>query len=190
MGVCFMAKSKLTKWLTKRGQKQLYDLAYDAMTDKELCEALSITRETFYTYMRECVDFSDTVKRARADRDAVLLKQVQESFIKNKLLGGYKRTETRTTTTTYANGEQAVVEETKQWDEGPDTTAQIFYLKAKGGWQDKQVIQLNGGDEIDPFSASLMSALGKEPDQTEPDVDPKEVGDDDAGLLPEADGDF
>lgn len=183
-------KTKLDKWLTKKGQKQLYDLAYDTVTDKELYTALGLNHQSFYNYMRESVDFLDTIKRARADRDATLLKQVQENFIKNKLLGGYKRTETRVTTTTYANGEQAVVEETKQWDEGPDTTAQIFYLKAKGGWQDKQIIQLNSGDEIDPFSASLMSALGKEPEQTAPDVDPEEVGDDDAGLLSEADGDF
>lgn len=185
-----MAKSKLTKWLTKKGQKQLYDLAYDAMTDKELYTALALNCDTFYTYMRESVEFSEIVKRARADRDDVLRKQVMESFKKNKLLGGYKRTETRTTTTTYANGEQAVVEETKQWDEGPDTTAQIFYLKTQCGWNDKQIIQINNGDEIDPFSASLMSALGKEPEQTEPDVDPEEVGDDDAGILPEADGNF
>lgn len=180
-----MAKSKLTKWLTKKGQEKLYELAYDTMTDKELYTALGLNHQSFYNYMRENVDFLDTIKRARADRDATLLKQVQENFIKNKLLGGYKRTETRVTTTTYANGEQAVVEETKQWDEGPDTTAQIFYLKAKGGWQDKQVIQLNSGEEIDPFSASLMSGLGKEPEQPT-----EEVGDDDAGLLPEADGDF
>ena len=186
MGVCFMARNtKLDKWLTKKGQKQLYDLAYDTVTDKELYTALALNCDTFYTYMRESAEFSEIVKRARADRDATLLKQVQENFIKNKLLGGYKRTETRVTTTTYANGEQAVVEETKQWDEGPDTTAQIFYLKAKGGWQDKQVIQLNSGEEIDPFSASLMSGLGKEPEQPT-----EEVGDDDAGLLPEADGDF
>ena len=185
-----MAKSKLTKWLTKKGQKQLYDLAYDAMTDKELYEAMGISYNVFYIAMRENNEFNDTVKRARADRDDVLRKQVIESFKKNKLLGGYKRTETRTTTTTYANGEQAVVEETKQWDEGPDTTAQIFYLKTQCGWNDKQIIQIDNGDEIDPFSASLMSALGKEPEQTEPDVDPEEVGDDDAGLLPEADGDF
>lgn len=185
-----MAKSKLTKWLTKRGQKQLYDLAYDAMTDKELYTALALNCDTYYVYMREHPEFSEIVKRARADRDDELRKKVLESFTKNKLLGGYKRTETRTTTTTYANGEQAVVEETKQWDEGPDTTAQIFYLKTQCGWNDKQIIQINNGDEIDPFSASLMSALGKEPEQTEPDVDPEEVGDDDAGLLPEADGDF
>ena len=190
MGVCFMAKSKLTKWLTKKGQEKLYELAHETVTDKELYQALGITYDTFYSYMRECTEFSDTVKRARADRDATLLKQVQENFIKNKLLGGYKRTETRVTKTTYANGEQAVVEETKQWDEGPDTTAQIFYLKAKGGWQDKQVIQLNSGEEIDPFSASLMSGLGKEPDPSTPDMQTEEVGDDDAGLLPEADGDF
>lgn len=185
-----MAKSKLTKWLTKRGQKQLYDLAYDAMTDKELYTALGLNHQSFYNYMRENVDFLDTIKRARADRDDELRKKVLESFTKNKLLGGYKRTETRTTTTTYANGEQAVVEETKQWDEGPDTTAQIFYLKTQCGWNDKQIIQINNGDEIDPFSASLLSALGKESEQTEPGVDPEEVGDDDAGLLSEADGDF
>lgn len=183
-------KTKLDKWLTKKGQKQLYDLAYDTVTDKELYQALGIEYDSFYRYMRESSEFSDTVKRARADRDDVLRKQVMESFKKNKLLGGYKRTETRTTTTTYANGEQAVVEETKQWDEGPDTTAQIFYLKTQCGWNDKQIIQINNGDEIDPFSASLMSALGKEPEQTEPDVDPEEVGDDDAGLLSETDGDF
>lgn len=183
-------KTKLDKWLTKKGQKQLYDLAYDTVTDKELYGAMNISYDTFYSYMRESTEFSEIVKRARADRDATLLKQVQENFIRNKLLGGYMRTETRTTTTTYANGEQAVVEETKQWDEGPDTTAQIFYLKAKGGWQDKQVIQFNSGDEIDPFSASLISALGKEPEQSTSDMDPEEVGDDDAGLLSEADGDF
>jgi hypothetical protein len=183
-------KTKLDKWLTKKGQKQLYDLAYDTVTDKELYTALRLNHQSFYNYMRESVDFSDTIKRARADRDDVLRKQVMESFKKNKLLGGYKRTETRTTTTTYANGEQAVVEETKQWDEGPDTTAQIFYLKTQCAWNDKQIIQINNSDEIDPFSASLMSALGKEPEQSTSDMDSEEVGDDDAGLLPEADGDF
>lgn len=183
-------KNKVTKWLTKKGQQQLYDLAYKAMTDKELYTALGICHKVFYENMRENSAFSDTIKRARSDRDDTLRKEVLESFIKNKLLGSHKKTEKRTSTTTYASGEQSTVEETREWDEGPDTTAQIFFLKTQCGWNDRQFVTITNGDEIDPFSASLMSALGKEPEQTEPDVDPEEVGDDDAGLLPEADGDF
>lgn len=178
-----MAKSKLDKWLTKKGKQQLYDLTYKSMTDKELYTAMGINCDTYYTYMRECTEFSDVVKRAKADRNDELSKKVLESFTKNKLLGGYKRTETKTSVTTYASGEQSTVEETKVIDEGPDTTAQIFYLKTQCGWNDRQFVTITNGDDIDPFSKSVMSSFASS------NKDTGEVGDDN-GLLPEADGDL
>lgn len=178
-----MAKSKLGKWLTKKGKQQLYDLTYKSMTDKELYTAMGINCDTYYTYMRECTEFSDVVKRAKADRNDELSKKVLESFTKNKLLGGYKRTETKTSVTTYASGEQSTVEETKVIDEGPDTTAQIFYLKTQCGWNDRQFVTITNGDDIDPFSKSVMSSFASS------NKDTGEVGDDN-GLLPEADGDL
>lgn len=176
-------KSKVTKWLTKKGQQQLYDLAYKAMTDKELYTVLGMGHKVFYENMRENGAFRDTIKRARADRDDTLRAQVLESFMKNKLLGGYKRTETKTSVTTYASGEQSTVEETKVIDEGPDTTAQIFYLKTQCGWNDRQFVTITNGDDIDPFSKSVMSSFASS------NKDTGEVGDDN-GLLPEADGDL
>ena len=178
-----MAKSKLGRWLTKKGKQQLYDLTYKSMTDKELYTAMGINCDTYYTYMRECTEFSDVVKRAKADRNDELSKKVLESFTKNKLLGGYKRTETKTSVTTYASGEQSTVEETKVIDEGPDTTAQIFYLKTQCGWNDRQFVTITNGDDIDPFSKSVMSSFASS------NKDTGEVGDDN-GLLPEADGDL
>lgn len=178
-----MAKSKLGKWLTKKGKQQLYDLTYKSMTDKELYTAMGINCDTYYTYMRECTEFSDVVKRAKADRNDELSKKVLESFTKNKLLGGYKRTETKTSVTTYASGEQSTVEETKIIDEGPDTTAQIFYLKTQCGWNDRQFVTITNGDDIDPFSKSVMSSFASS------NKDTGEVGDDN-GLLPETDGDL
>jgi hypothetical protein len=50
-------KTKLDKWLTKKGQKLLYDLAYDTVTDKELYTALALNCDTFYTYMRDLPSF-------------------------------------------------------------------------------------------------------------------------------------
>ena len=178
-----MAKSKLNKWLTKKGKQQLYDLTYNSVTDKELYEALGINHQSFYNYMRDSVEFLETIKRAKADRDDELRKKVLESFTKNKLLGGYKRTETKTSVTTYASGEQSTVEETKVIDEGPDTTAQIFYLKTQCGWNDRQFVTITNGDDIDPFSKSVMSSFASS------NKDTGEVGDDN-GLLPEADGDL
>ena len=178
-----MAKSKLTKWLTKKGKQQLYELAHTAMTDKELYTTMNIGCETFYDYMRNHSEFSEIVKRARADRDDTLRAQVLESFVKNKLLGSHKKTEKRTSTTTYASGEQSTVEETREWDEGPDTTAQIFYLKTQCGWNDRQFVTITNGDDIDPFSKSVMSSFASS------NKDTGEVGDDN-GLLPEADGDL
>lgn len=178
-----MAKSKLGKWLTKKGKQQLYDLTYKSMTDKELYTAMGINCDTYYTYMRECTEFSDVVKRAKADRNDELSKKVLESFTKNKLLGGYKRTETKTSVTTYASGEQSTVEETKVIDEGPDTTALIFYLKTQCGWNDRQFVTITNGDDIDPFSKSVMSSFASS------NKDTGEVGDDN-GLLPETDGDL
>jgi len=178
-----MAKSKLDKWLTKKGKQQLYDIAYNSVTDKELYTAMGIGCAAFYSYMSDCVEFSEVVKRAKADRDDELRKKVLESFTKNKLLGGYKRTETKTSVTTYASGEQSTVEETKVIDEGPDTTAQIFYLKTQCGWNDRQFVTITNGDDIDPFSKSVMSSFASS------NKDTGEVGDDN-GLFPETDGDL
>lgn len=188
MGVCFMAKSKLTKWLTKKGKQQLYELAHTAMTDKELYTALNINCDTFYEYMRNCSEFSEIVKRARADRDDTLRAQVLESFVKNKLLGSHKKTEKRTSTTTYASGEQSTVEETREWDEGPDTTAQIFFLKTQCGWNDRQFVTITNGDEIDPFSASIMNELSSRGFDAEPLPETKD--DDDDGFIGETEGDI
>lgn len=183
-----MAKSKLTKWLTKKGKQQLYELAHSAMTDKELYTTLNIGCETFYDYMRNHSEFSEIVKRARADRDDTLRAQVLESFVKNKLLGSHKKTEKRTSTTTYASGEQSTVEETREWDEGPDTTAQIFFLKTQCGWNDRQFVTITNGDEIDPFSASIMNELSSRGFDAEPLPETKD--DDDDGFIGETEGDI
>ena len=183
-----MAKSKLTKWLTKKGKQQLYELAHSAMTDKELYTTMNIGCETFYDYMRNHPEFSEIVKRARADRDDTLRAQVLESFVKNKLLGSHKKTEKRTSTTTYASGEQSTVEETREWDEGPDTTAQIFFLKTQCGWNDRQFVTITNGDEIDPFSASIMNELSSRGFDAEPLPETKD--DDDDGFIGETEGDI
>lgn len=79
-----MAKSKLKYWL-EDGRDALTDIVKSVRTDREIFEAMGVTKDTFYRYMKNA-DFSDLIKNARTEQmlaNKERLKQLHEDMWKN-----------------------------------------------------------------------------------------------------------
>lgn len=114
----------------------------DGLTDKQMCELLDVSHETFYKHKREQPEFSDALK---------VNKSIADINVENSL---YKRA----TGFTY---EEVTTEEKEDAVSGltteiktkkvtklvvPDTTAQIFWMKNRmpDKWRDKQETEISG----------------------------------------------
>lgn len=123
-----MAKSKYFTHVEPK-LKLVECWARDGLTDEQIAKNLGISKDTFYKYIKQYADFSDSLKRGKEIVDY----EVENSLLKRAL--GYEYDEI-----TYEHGE-----ETKRVRKqvAPDTTAQIFWLKNRKPeqWRDKQVVE-------------------------------------------------
>jgi len=105
------------------------------------CQAIGISRETFYDWMKKKPDVSDTIKKAMAIPD----KKVENALFKSATMGHrYKEKEFKAV----AVGEKIKMIPLKTVTKiiPPNVTAQIFYLKNRqpDEWSDKQDIEHSG----------------------------------------------
>ena len=125
----------------------------DSYTDKEICEQVDISQETFITWRREKPEFSESLKKA----DQVFLKTIASAARKSlvKKIEGYTVQEKRTV---YASQviegkekpkikEQTITDKHYQ----PDTVAIIFALcnQDSDNFKNKQSTELTGKDGKD-----------------------------------------
>jgi len=116
------------------------------------CEAVGISRETFYDWLNKKPDVSDTIKKAMAIPD----KKVENALFKTAT-GSFRYTEKHY---------EQVTDEKKKTTElklvktvrkrvPPNVTAQIFYLKNRKPeeWKDRQNLELSGNVLIKVISA-------------------------------------
>lgn len=109
------------------------------------CEAVGISRETFYDWMKKKPDVSDTIKKAMSIPD----KKVENALFKSATMGHrYIEKEFKAV----AVGEKIKMIPVKTVTKiiPPNVTAQIFYLKNRqpDEWSDKQDIEHSGGLNI------------------------------------------
>ena len=120
--------------MAKRGRKSVYDTKIkprfddilkwlrNGATEQQIYKNLGITKQTFYTYKKEKMEFFDLLKKGQES----LVEQLRGALIKKAL--GFEYTETKRFTK-IENGKQVqTIEETKK-QSLPDVAAANLLLK-------------------------------------------------------------
>lgn len=130
----FMAKSK---YETNVKDKLLLVEAWarNGLTDEQIAKNLGISKDTFYKYKKEHIDFSDSLKRGKEVIDI----EVENALLKRALGYNYNEVTKELCKDKETGEETLVVTKVVTKEVIPDTTAQIFWLKNRkpGEWRDK-----------------------------------------------------
>ena len=111
----------------------------DSYSVTEICSLSGITKETYYTWLKEKADFSDAIKKAQRRYDEMIVAEAKKSL--NKKVRGYSVTETKTRKLG-ENEETTIIEKHIQ----PDTAAIIFTLcnRDPDNWKNRQDTNVTG----------------------------------------------
>lgn len=105
------------------------------------CEAVGISRETFYDWMKKKPDVSDAIKKAMAIPD----KKVENALFK-MATGTFEYEENHYESIIIDKIKPAILKKTIKKTLAPNITAQIFYLKNRKPeeWKDVKDIGITG----------------------------------------------
>lgn len=146
----------------KRGRKTIFKdkvhdeaikLARHGLTLDEIADFWNIHRATLYRWLRKYPEFSDALKKAKAEAD----RKVEESLYKRAL--GYKYEEKH-----YEKfGKEMVLKKTIEKQIAPDVTAQIFWLKNRRpeNWRDDRALLLTGDKDSMPIPIQFVEVASK-----------------------------
>lgn len=163
-----------SKWIGVKDKLVLVEAwARNGLIDVQIAKNLGISKDTFYKYKKEHLDFSDSLKRGKEIVDI----EVENSLLKRA--NGYTYTEiTKELVTARDEFDKAVKDDngaiitvlkvTKEITKhmAPDTTAQIFWLKNRkpAEWRDNKhiVSDVNVAGISDEFSKSIGAMSNEE----------------------------
>ena len=132
-----MAKTKYEEDFPARVE----EYASKGLTNHDISKNLGISQETFYQYVNNYPEFSESLKRGKAITDQI----VESALYKNAI--GYEFEEVVTVIKIGIDGQPtpSEIKKTKKHIQG-DTTAQIFWLKNRlsENWRDKKGIDHSG----------------------------------------------
>lgn len=132
--------------------------ARNRLTIEQIAKNLGISKVTFYKYMNEHTDFSDSLKRGKEVIDI----EVENALLKRAL--GYKYNEiTKELFKDKETGEEELkITKVVTKEVVPDTTAQIFWLKNRKpeDWSDKKDIE-HSGNVNNPYEGLTKEQLLK-----------------------------
>ncbi|WP_297409251.1 transposase [uncultured Alistipes sp.] len=148
-----------TKYNKKIAEKICSLIATDTYTVAEVCRMVKINPDTYYTWVKEYSEFSESIKKAEAERTAFFVAEAKKSLLKK--IQGYTVQEKHVITVGSGkfdvNGreiprikEQKVVDKHYQ----PDTAAIIFTLTngEPENWKNRQNNEVTGKDGKDLFA--------------------------------------
>lgn len=148
-----------TKYNKKIAEKICSLIATDTYTVAEICRMVKINPDTYYTWVKEHSEFSESIKKAEAERTAFFVAEAKKSLLKK--IQGYTVQEKHVITVGSGkfdvNGreiprikEQKVVDKHYQ----PDTAAIIFTLTngEPENWKNRQNNEVTGKDGKDLFA--------------------------------------
>lgn len=119
--------------------------ARNGLTDEQIAKNLGISKDTFYKYKKEHIDFSDSLKRGKEVIDI----EVENALLKRAL--GYRYDEvTKELCKDKETGEDVlIITKVVTKEVQPDTTAQIFWLKNRKPeiWRDRKELEHSGALE-------------------------------------------
>ncbi len=141
------AKSK--DWLFVEYREEILTMAKTGNTNKDICETLDISEDTFYTYCKKHPEFSETIKRAKVKADTKIVNALY------KRAEGYEVVEEQIEYAPAATGKEKKtkvksVKRIKKHIPG-DVAAQFIWLKNRKSdeWKDKQETEITQDKPLD-----------------------------------------
>lgn len=128
------------------------------------CKKVGISKETFYTWINDKPDFSDSLKKARKEFRETILKKLEQSLWKRA--AGYEVEEVKNEYRTLRDGGEVLVKSSKTTKYfPPDTGALIFALTNLDpeNWKNRQDNRLSVDDGISGFKISVVHKEGTPP---------------------------
>jgi transposase-like protein len=165
----FYKKTIMAKY-DKKTVKRICDLiARDSYTVDEICEKVGIANSTYFAWMNEKPEFSESIKKARDKFDELIASEAKKSLV--KLIQGYTVQEKKTVTVDTGKKdddgkpimrvkEHSVTDKHYQ----PVTAAVIFALTNRDPerWKNRQTNEHTGKDGKDLFEGFNPATLSDE----------------------------
>lgn len=152
-----------TQWIERAGLEKIANWASEGCTMPELANNMGITKTTLYEWCRRFPDIQDAIKKGRA----MSCECVENALFRSALGMAEEVTDTEETITR-KDGTEEVRKRHAVVHLAPNVTAQIFYLKTRAGWSEKQPEAQSMDMPDDPFSAALEQ-LAQELDSSRTD---------------------
>ena len=140
----------MSKYCSEIVEKICELIEKDSYTDKEICQNVGISQETFITWKRDKPEFSESIKRAERVYFNMIATEARKSLVKK--IQGYTVQEKRTVYNNEVKDgqskpkikEQTITDKYYQ----PDTVAIIFALcnQDSENFKNKQSTELTGKD--------------------------------------------
>lgn len=128
------------------------------------CKKVGISKETFYTWINDKPDFSDSLKKARKEFRETIVQTLEQSLWKRA--AGYEVEEVKNEYRTLKDGGKVLVKSSKTTKHfPPDTGALIFALTNLDpeNWKNRQDNRLSVDDGISGFKISVVHKEGTPP---------------------------
>ena len=149
-----------TKWLTNVFPRlsEIKDWCMQGKTNEDMCELLSISPDSWYTYMKEHNELNDIVTAGKS----VIDNRVENAVLKTAL--GYEYEEIKTIIEEDRNGKKRTrIEKTKRYMP-PNPTAQSFWLKnrKKDEWGDRKEIIFDTKGQEEERKLQFLKMINEE----------------------------
>ena len=149
-----------TKWLTNVFPRlsEIRDWCMDGKTNEEMCVLLSISPDSWYTYMKEHNELNNIVTAGKS----VIDNRVENAVLKTAL--GFEYEEIKTILEEDHNGKKRTrIEKTKKYMP-PNPTAQAFWLKnrKKDEWGDRKEIIFDTKDQEEERKLQFLKMIKEE----------------------------
>ena len=128
------------------------------------CKKVGISEETFYTWINDKPEFSESLKKARKEFRETIVQTLEQSLWKRA--AGYEVEEVKNEYSTLKDGSKVLVKSSKTTKHfPPDTGALIFALTNLDpeNWKNKQDNRLSVDDGISEFKISVVHKEGTPP---------------------------
>jgi len=149
-----------TKWLTNVFPRlsEIRDWCMDGKTNEEMCVLLSISPDSWYTYMKEHNELNNIVTAGKS----VIDNRVENAVLKTAL--GFEYEEIKTIIEEDRNGKKRTrIEKTKKYMP-PNPTAQAFWLKnrKKDEWGDRKEIVFDTKGQEEERKLQFLKMINEE----------------------------
>lgn len=128
------------------------------------CKKVGISKETFYTWINDKPDFSDSLKKARKEFRETIVQTLEQSLWKRA--AGYEVEEVKNEYRTLKDGSKVLVKSSKTTKHfPPDTGALIFALTNLDpeNWKNRQDNRLSVDESVGGFKISVVHKEGTPP---------------------------